>query len=266
MSFAKRRDYLYRGSAFGVAARFEHPWKTTIPTQAAAVIAPTGGESFDRVRNFDYHHQITFDEAIAHVVGSQDPDQTFNTVATAIVRNINFLGMVHAEMVVANVTSIHKPSAGDGDTIPESHVKLTGSFIRGLIVAGQELKLQIDTEPFAEHSTFPPFRGAKHGRCYTHGDLKEATVVTSIVKSIEGCKAIGKNERDQIDKPDYQLPGVRCFENIIFVPHFGKIHLGEVIVERGYRRLNMLRIELGCGTGGGGSVGGGEGNGGSIPP
>src|SRR5437870_13906063 len=91
-------SYLYHGDVFGVAARFEHPNRRTVPTQAQAVLAPTGGEAYSAVRNFNFEDKITFDEAVAHVAGSQDPDESYHTDANVTIRNLRFL-QVYANVV-----------------------------------------------------------------------------------------------------------------------------------------------------------------------
>ena len=97
------------------------------------------------------------------------------------------------------------------------------------------------------------------------GGVKDGVVRSSIVSKID-CQPLSAAERKSVADPKYILPGVRSDGHVVWVPHFGKIFIGEVIIQRGYRRISMLRMELGCGTGGGGTVGGGEGNGGEIPP
>ena len=62
MSFnLQQGSYIYHGDAFGVSARFEHPNKTTVPTQAQAILAPTGGEAFSSVRDYNFQDAVVFD-------------------------------------------------------------------------------------------------------------------------------------------------------------------------------------------------------------
>ena len=269
MSFTQGRTYLYRGSAFGFAAQFDHPSKATIPTQAMAVLAPTGGEAFSTVRNFDYQNIITFDEASAYAVGSEDPDGSHHSVATVAVRNFRFLNVIEADLVTMRVASVHRPRGEARDeTIEEGEVTLTGSCIHGLRIACQPIDLTFRTELFAEHPTFDRFvkGGRDAGKCYAHGSAEKGLIVTSIVERVAGCQALSDDERKNLFNPRFALSGIRCSRNAVFVPGFGRIVIGEVIIERGYRRINMLRIELGCGNAGTGTVGGGEGNGAEIPP
>jgi hypothetical protein len=43
-------------------------------------------------------------------------------------------------------------------------------------------------------------------------------------------------------------PELRVYGNVIVVPQFGTIHLGEVILKNYEREVTMLRLDLGCPT------------------
>ena len=261
-------SYIYQGHAFGVSAQFDHPNKDTLPTQAQAILAPTGGEAFSSVRNFNHRDAVVFDEAVARAVGSRDPDGSYHADVNASVRNLRF-HQVHADLVTARVASVHRRTQTKAGVIEEGEITLAGSNIQGLTISGYKIDLTWDTEALSQFPTFERLRKGdpKRGVVYSRGLSKEDVVRTTIVKTINGCQPLSKAERTSIlNDPKYMLPDVRCFDNVVLVPGFGKIFLGEVLIERGYRRITMLRLELGCGTGGGGSVGGGGGNGGDIPP
>jgi hypothetical protein len=236
-----RGSYLYHGSAFGFGAQFTHPTKSTIPTQAVAIVPPSGGESFACVKDYDYNCIVTFDEATAYAAGTEDPDGSHNTLASVTIRNFNFLNMVHAELIVMRITTKHPPSRGKaGDPLPEAEISFRGSHVQGLYVGGARPALNFDTALFDECVTFDRLRARTDDkRCFSHVKGGDPTVIHT---SLTG-------------NPDP-----------IEIPDFGRIFIGEVIAQRGYRRVNMLRFDLGCSVGGSGTAGGGEGNGTDIPP
>ena len=268
MSFnLQQGSYIYRGDAFGVSARFDHPDKVTVPTQAQAVLAPSGGEAYSSVRNFNFKDAVVFDEATARVVGSQDPDGSYHTDANATIRNLRFL-QVHADFINMRIASVHRVTETRRGVIDEAQVSFPGSVINGLVIAGHPIALTYD-ETWSEFPTYEGFRNAypKRGFVYKHGTMKDAIIHDTIVSRIDGVQTLSKDEAKALMKdPNATLPGLRAYANVVLVPQFGKIFIGEVLIERGVRRINMLRIELGCGTGGGGSAGGGTGDGGDIPP
>jgi hypothetical protein len=259
-------SYIYRGDAFGVSARFDHPNKDTVPTQAQAVLAPTGGEAYSSVKNFNHRDAVVFDEAMARVVGSKDPDGSYHTDVTSSVRNLRFL-QVHADIINMRITSVHRVRS-TSRVMPEADIGFAGCSIKGLVIAGHVIEVDLDDEP-SKAPTFVGYRKAypKRGFVYESGGVKEHIIHDTLVKSISGVQRLSKDEANALVKdPNATLAGLRYYRNVVLVPEFGKIFIGELLIERGLRRVNMLRIELGCGTGGGGSAGGGGGDGGDIPP
>jgi hypothetical protein len=72
------------------------------------------------------------------------------------------------------------------------------------------------------------------------------------------CTLVKSVEHDQ--------PNVlKTYGNVIIVPQFGKVFLGEMTVKSGTRHITMLRLELGSPIGGGINFGGGGGNGSTWP-
>jgi hypothetical protein len=55
------------------------------------------------------------------------------------------------------------------------------------------------------------------------------------------------------------------FGYILDVPQFGRIYLAELLISRYARRLNMLRVEMGCPAEGSVNVGYGDSNGSTFP-
>lgn len=236
--------YLYHGHAFGFGAQFVHPTKTTIPTQATAIVPPTGGESFSCVKNFDYNCIVSFDEASAYATGSEGRDGSRNTLATVSIRNFNFLNMVHADLIVMRIITKHAPAgtAKPGEPLPEAEVSFRGSQIQNLWVGGstERKRTAFNHDLFEECSTFERLmERSDQKRCYNHCRTEGPSLIHT---SLTG-------ELDPIEIPD-----------------FGRIFIGEVIATRGARQVNMLRFELGCSVGGSGTTGGGQGNGSDIPP
>lgn len=267
MSFnLQEGSYIYRGDAFGVSARFEHPDRGLVPTQAQAILAPTGGEAYSSVRDFNFQDKVSFSEATARAVGTKH-DDTYFTDVTATVRDFRFL-QVHADIINMHISSVHRRADKRGTDIIEGDVSLSGSTISGLIIAGHKIEIEWD-ETLSKYTTFETLRKAlpKRGFTYGCGNAKEHIINDSIAKIVGGVQELSAAEAKMLTKdPDARLTGLRYFRNIVLVPDFGKIFIGEVLIERATRRLNMLRVELGCGTNGGGTAGGGTGNGTDIPP
>lgn len=226
MSSANRGDhelaFAYHAQCTGFSASLTKPCCENIPGQASTSLSQTGGEAYSRVEGFNWKGLISFDEAASYTTGSRDHG-AYNTLATVTVRNLNVANMVHADLVVARVTSKHLPGKDEGE------ITFAGSMIRGLVIAGEPIDLDFCHSSFADHATYASFTRNSDNLEHTspHFDPEKNVVTSSIVRGIRGSSA-------KVDR------------YMISVPEFGKIYLGQVLMRPGYRRISMLRFELGC--------------------
>jgi len=236
-------SFAYHAQAIALSAALTRPCCENIPGLASTSLSQTGGESYSVVRDYNYKGLITFDEASAYVTGSRSKeDDEFNTLSTVTIRNLNVLNMVQAEIVVARVTSLHK--RGDD----EGRITFAGSMIRNLTVGGHTVNVALDHRPFSDHPKYSSFRDncrkMPNTREAKHGDLLTTSLVAGDVK----C-AIGNNQ-------GYTM----------HLPEFGTIFIAQILMKPGYRRVSMLRLELGSPIAGSVEVCGGESNGSEYWP
>jgi hypothetical protein len=242
--------HLFRSSAYALAARFTQP-PSVIPTQAGVILGASGGESSAVVRNFNYKidkRAISFSEANANVTGSVSAEGARHALATVTIKRVNVLGTVKADKIVANVRSEHGVPRREG-MVGEGAVTFEGSVFENLEIGGKPVKLKLNSEIFSTHPTYEDFAGIQQPRGKSYrwsAGGGDAVIVTSLVEQLE-------------------VPGFKVEGHIVFIPDFGKIHVAEVIVERGERRLHMLRFELGSPIVGAAVLGGVDGNGADIP-
>lgn len=243
-------SYLFRGNAYALAARFTDP-KLVIPTQAGVVLAASGGKSSASVKGFKRSIKegpISFSEAMASVEGEERGDGSRHAVAMVTIRKLNFLNVVKADLIFLKIISRH-PAASAGKApykMSEGSETFGDSTIEGLKIAGHPVdfkrsKIVSDHPTYYDYSQIQPPRGKHY--VWTPDDCA-GVFVTSLV-----------------DKLELEAKGVKVEGHIVTVENFGKIHVAEVIIERGDRRLHMLRFELGSPQVGDAVVGGGEGNG-----
>src|SRR5215469_18977337 len=109
-------QHFYHASAFGVAGEIERPSRHTIPTQAATVLAPSGGRGYQRVDDFHFDGIISFKSAMSEVGGSFDECHNRHTsYATAVIDGLNILDIVTADRIVSRL-AIYSPIVGDEDS------------------------------------------------------------------------------------------------------------------------------------------------------
>ena len=230
----KALSFAYHAQSIGLSATLTKPCCENIPALGTASLSSTGGESYSTVRDYNWKGLISFEEASSYATGSMDHG-AYNTLSTVTVKNLNIANMVHADLVVARVTSKHVP----GD--PEAEVTFTGSMIKNLSIGGKEIDIAIDDKPFADNPTYE--RLSKH----LYGCRKKAQAWKDDAKKVLSC-SLAMKVGDQ-DGFSYTIP------------EFGTIYVAQVLVKPSYRRISMLRFKLGCPIGGDAEVGGGETNG-----
>jgi len=234
-------SFAYHAQAIGFSASLYKPCCENVPGQASVSLSQTGGESYATVRNFDWKGIFRFDEASAYVTGSEDHG-SYNTLSTVTVRGLNIANMVTADLVIARVSSRHDRD-DKGAISSEGRITLEGSAYQNLRVAGRHVSARLST-PGCSNVTFAQALDfAKQQRGFVNAGTNTASCSIATEASAEDLNVEhGK----------------------IVVPEFGTIYLAGVVFKPSYRRISMLRVELGCPLGGGVEACGGEGNGTEI--
>ena len=236
-------SFAFHAQAIGLSASLHKPCCENIPGQASVSLSQTGGESYSVVRDYNWKGLISFDEASAYVTGSVDHGAR-NTLSTVTVRNLNIANMVHADLVVARVSSHHVPGKTEGE------ITFAGSMIRNLTIAGETVDVALDTRPFTERPTYHEFKKslrelrATNPRAPKHGEVISASLLGKPIN----CR-VGE-----------------CSGYTVTIKEFGTIYVAQVLIKPSYRRVSMLRFELGCPIGGVVEACGGESNGSEFWP
>jgi hypothetical protein len=273
-------SFAFNASAVAFGARFEQPDNSIIPSQASVALAPTGGEGYETVRNFNYKGVITFDEASVYVSGSTH-GTVRNTLASVTIKNLNVLNLLHVDLLSSRITSRHEAGKDEGE------ITFHGSSADNLRIGGKEVKVNFNHDFYSRFSTHEKLLTAlskpgeddvpgmaqllshdmekcgckiEESRRKTLAQLladrfcwdpsekapKDPNVIhSSLVDSIDDINVV--NDADFKNRADLraQFP-VRRNGYVVTVSEFGSIKIGEVIIKRGERRLNLLRFDLGC--------------------
>jgi hypothetical protein len=277
-------SFAFNASALAFGARFQQPENGIIPSQASVALAPTGGEGYETVTNFNYKGIITFDEASVYVTGSEH-GSVRNTLASVSIKNLNVLNLLHADLLSSRITSRHETGKAEGE------ITFHGTSVENLRIAGKPVQVNFNHDFYSRYSTHETLAGAlsrpgqkdvpgmeqiveqdarkcgcsveeSRGKtlaqlladrfCWTsdhlaNGQLKDpGTIHSSLVDSIDGIDIV--NDADFKDSPKdlrAQFP-VRRNGYVVTVAEFGTIKIGELIIKPGERRLNLLRFQFGC--------------------
>ncbi len=239
--------YFYSASAMALGGRITRPFDAIVESQAASVLPIVGGMGTSRVENFRFREIVSFQNAYSIVTGSQgkgEEDGSFATLAMVTVENLNILHMLTAKKMVSRLAS-NAPS----DAKKPSTIIPVGSQLTGLNVAGCDLTVELDLEPFCKPD-LDKVKAYEEARERPGVRKSNGTVVTSLVKKIT---------------PTGSCSGLTIDGNQVDVPHFGRIHIAEFLLTPYSWRLVMLRVELGCSAAGPIAAACTQGNGTTVP-
>jgi len=139
-------SFAFNASALAFGGRIQQPSSDVIPSQASVSLAPSGGEGYQTVRNFDYKGIITFDEASVYVAGSEHGDIR-NTLASVTIKNLNVLNLLHADLLSSRITSRHV--LGE----PEGEITVHGTSAENLRIGGKPAKVNFNHDFYARYAT-----------------------------------------------------------------------------------------------------------------
>jgi hypothetical protein len=185
----------------------------------------------------------------------------FSTLATSVLEGLNVLDVVTADRVVAQISTVH-PAYGIGQ-VPS--VTFLGTRFDNLRIAGHKVEVDrcldilgpkpADDESYFENGGVLDRIAQQYDRIATAAELPD-WASEEYPKGRPGLNGNGTLKCSLINRVAGS-PGI-SFGHVIDLPHFGKIFLGELRVERelgnptkgiydGYKfHLTMIRLQMGC--------------------
>ncbi len=294
-------SFVYHANALAFGGVIKKPGCDVIPSQASVVLAPSGGEGWQTVRNFNYKDIITFDEASAYVGGSQK-GRYRNTVATTMIRNLNLMNMIQIELLVARVTSEHL-AVDDKEQSPSGEPQFTfeGSLMENVRIAGRRAEVALDPSVFSRYNTYSSFvqafgedasvedrllgrqttaemagpLAARYAQrfcwpadqCQKGAPGKNGVFRCSLVEGIPDIPETNEDFSDEdVTRTNDRIQPVRRNGYIVRIADFGTVAIGEVLLKDHQRTVNMLRLNLGSPIDGSGTACSGTTNGTDIMP
>jgi hypothetical protein len=266
-----KRVHYYHADTSALGGHFTTPVQHSIPVQAPLSLPPVGGYATARVGAFQLDGLISFKGAYTQVGGSvSEKNGAWTTVASSVVEGINVHDVLTADRVVSQIAAEHPREGYD------PKVTFVGTRFENLRVGGYALDVSLDlglcspngdrypSKPCFDDERFLTAVGEQYRRMtdekcipawqkdrqipnwvrerYTWDNSnasrqQKGVVLCTLVKEVRG-----------------EFPGT-VYGNVLDVPEFGKIFLGELIVDHNSFRLIGMRLELGCFTHGKVTVG-----------
>jgi len=202
--------YTYSTYAHSVGALLHEPSKAFLSDAPSAALPPTGGRISHTKENIRFNlsptQTLTVGRASSVVSGELDNGQ-FTSVATCTVEQLNIRDLITADAIVGKVTSL----------FPATPAQKTG--------------LDPALHPAKFYTSGSYFKNLKI-------DGKPHTLTPNPKYSDPDGFSIPKADRVPMER----LFGVPAQE--IYIPQFGTIYLGEVVIYGSKIILTMLRVEL----------------------
>jgi len=235
----QQKTFLYNAHGSALGGFITRPFNEVIESVADASLPVTGGYGSARVSNYKYHELISIREAYTQVSGSKSEDGSYNTLISVTLEGLNFADMITADRIVARLATHHDGRDGETRVVPE------GSEFVNLRIGGEPVDTTAIDPTLTRFPTFGEFK-EKSGRSLapSKSGMARCCLLTKIGHS--RVQTIGDQQ-------------------VIVVPDFGKVYLGEVYLKESTKHITMMRLELGSPVAGSVALGGGSGNGTSFP-
>jgi hypothetical protein len=252
----------YYAEANVLSADLKLPLKEKIPPRVQVKLPSNGRYQFKKASSFRFEGIISYQSAYSQVAGHpSSKSDGFATLATAVVEGLNVLDVVTADRVVAQISTVH-PVFGTGQ-VPS--VTFLGTRFENLRIGGHKVEVErtldiLGPKPAGDKSYF------EDPGVQSRISLQYDKIATAEGHPELAAAAYRKGRAGVIGSGELQCslvsgvtgaPGT-SFGHVIDVPHFGKIFLAELRVERKpgnpgkgiydtYEfHLTMIRLEMGC--------------------
>ena len=256
-----QRIYIFNGHGHALSGHITQPIDHQIEVQAGMSLPTTGGIGHARVENFRFREYVSFSSAYTYVAGSKRGRDTYTTLVTSVLENLNILDVVTADRVVARLASHH--SLDEKLNQKEPLITLLGSKIDNLKISGCPVQLVFEDDLFLRCNTFEALKKEFDDSAGFRKMAADPFVTTEPKVPVDPC---GVFLCSLVKRMEINCPGVKPVGHAFEVPEFGRVYIGEVIAENSKRTVTMLRIALGCPVSGNTTIVQAMSNGRPYPP
>jgi hypothetical protein len=269
MSPKPTRTFHYHANAHVLGASFTRPVQHLVEVQGATSLPTNGGHGRATVEDFRFQHFLSVKRGYSHVSGS--PQEAvgkthFTTLVTAVAEGLNILDVVTADRIVARFASSHTlDHATDTFEDVEPTFSLLGTKFENLQIAGCKTEVEIDFKLFHKMPTFVTAIKEYKNNAEFSKIVKDPFESNESWPDPSQSGAILCSIVD-LKKMTTMCPGVDRKGHCFVIPKFGKLFLGEVLMQYGRRTVTMVRFELGSPVSASGTAIQLDSNGQPVPP
>jgi hypothetical protein len=256
------RYHIYHAEADALSGNLTLPLVQEIKPPTYVKLSERGGYLSQSAENYRLGGAVSFRSAYTQVAGNPDTKTVhgWNTLATAVIENLNVMDVVTADRIVAQISTDH-PLVGYVPT-----VTFLGTRIENLRIAGHPVKLDLDLnmlgpKPKDDASYTSDRDFLKRVAAQRERTRSQQNVPPDISERYNQLPSSSGNqgsiECSLVNQAEGAYPG-RSFGNAIDVPNFGKIYLGTVRLEQSdfdpktgtpkktLISLTMIEMRMGC--------------------
>jgi hypothetical protein len=278
------RVHYYHADACAFGGYFESPIEHTIAPQAPMSLPPTGGYGSARVENFRVEGLVSYKSASTQVSGrlSKKDGGGWVTHTSAVMEGLNVLDMLTADRLSAQISTEH-PLDGNNPK-----VNFLGTSFENLRIAGHPVELTLDLDicdqgkpnaypipdiPCVSNEGFLKKVAEQYRQTCDAKNIPERVKDRTIPEWVRQRYTWDKEKSGKnggvlcsvVTRANGKFPG-QPFGNALEVPGFGRVFLGELLVDCKSYQLTMVRMELGCPATGQSSAVTAKANGVTEPP
>lgn len=276
------RTFLYHAHGFAISGVIFRPKEEHIPTQGMATLATTGGSAKAPVNQpFAYENIVSFKRSDTVITGTSPKKNVYETDMKVTIEGLNIMDRFTADKVVTHIRCIHTLGDFGKENKDRSEIIPLESDISGVKVNGEHVDVSLKNKKFfSDYSNYARLRKA-YGKSSFRDEVQQRfhwinkpkrKVPPPVETRYKWAERLKKKLPEHghilctlVD--DIQSPslGDYIFGNMIVLPDFGTIYLGDYIVDKHGTRLEMVRVEIAkpfYGT----IVDGGGNNGTGYPP
>jgi hypothetical protein len=266
----RRRRFVFRGNAAAIGGRIVRPKDLVLESNVASSLTVAGGRSVARGTGLRFDEYISVDSAATSAEGLFDDLQghidltyrrvTADALSTSTRVEADVVGLRVGTKITLKIRRLRAELSARSAYVSGEPAIAVGdkTMIEGVEIGGRRLKVELNAPIFQRYDTRSkllmaaddPARADElvphlllastiHGvPLPPRGRLiqTQSTIYSTIVKSLEW--------------EDEPLRGALITDHTVYVPGFGKIIFGELLITDLSRRLTLLRIEFGSPDGG----------------
>lgn len=270
-----QRVFLYHADANPIGGTIHRPFNGFVPSHTSISLPITGGFLKKQHKGRKWKDIVSYESESTHVSGSKkDEDGPWTTQVSAAITGLNILEVITADKVVAQLSVAHPHDGG------EPTISVIGSQFENLRISGKKVEPVIRYDLFSEHDgsseadpqkRYPKKTWLRQEKFLEKATAQRGQAKEKYLKKYNGAplpgwvrhhfhwfdSPQGLNDRDYIlcslidhlPEMSENFPGV-VVGNAIYVPGFGKVFFGEVIVHQKTFTVSMIRAQLGSPVGG----------------